>query len=135
MAARAVVQKADKRDRRNGNGNGNNAKAATRRKRTPEDRFEELRSMVRRYEATYLECRDLGHPWTLRSVHKAEAAYIRETMCPRCSTTRYEEYSLHGAIRMRSYAYPATYKLEGTARSDRPYLRALALESAVASSS
>lgn len=73
---------------------------------------------------TYLECRDLGHSWRVRTLtrqeiregvrgkHKALWGYLRVARCSRCRTVRTDRIDALGNVSTRSYSYPDNYQIE-----------------------
>lgn len=77
----------------------------------------------RRYDATFLACRDYGHAWTevgipdrgalraARTIHRAR--YGREVECLRCECRRVEWIASDGDVVARHYSYPDGYSVSG----------------------
>jgi len=98
------------------------ARARTRsRSRAQSDQSESVADRLGALDATFLECRDLHHAWTVAEYRADGGRIVRTLVCDRCGTHRHDVWSTRGERVGASYDYPDGYSLAG---SDYPTDRA-----------
>lgn len=92
------------------------------------------------YFTQYVDCRDLGHQWKLKSQSVEDGRLYRTTKCNRCSTTKDEIISRYGqALIHPRYTHPDGYLInsstKGIVGNGKSFWRAIQFSTAAGSSS
>lgn len=80
----------------------------------------ELETTISNYDETFLECRDLRHPWAVVGYFRNGAGITRIMQCRRCPTKRFQTVSARGEILSNRYEYPDGYQISGTGAGGVP---------------
>jgi hypothetical protein len=72
---------------------------------------ETSRSVMRDYPNEFVDCRDMGHVWSVSTLTKNGTVLDRTLVCERCSMERSEVISQYGTILTRHYYRPENYTL------------------------
>lgn len=65
------------------------------------------------YDSTFLECRDLRHPWAVVGCYRKGGKIVRQLQCRRCPTTRFQTLAADGRYVGNRYEYPDGYLISG----------------------
>lgn len=65
------------------------------------------------YDETFLECRDLHHPWRVLGFYRVGAEIRRRLICSRCSTEATDVWRPNGERIKRGYKYVEGYNIKG----------------------
>lgn len=68
---------------------------------------------TRQYDDTYLDCRDLRHPWKVVGFYRQAGDIRRILECTRCGTQRNDHWHSDGQREPSSYSYAEGYQVEG----------------------
>jgi hypothetical protein len=63
------------------------------------------------YPQTFLECRDIRHPWQIVGYYHQGGEIVRTLTCPRCGTDRRDYWSPGGMRRRNVYSYADGYRI------------------------
>ena len=78
---------------------------------------------LRAYDETFLECRDLRHPWQALGYYRNNGEVRRALVCTRCGMERTDVWSSGGARVGSNYAQPEGYAIRGTEHVSYAYVR------------
>lgn len=68
------------------------------------------------YPIEFVQCRDTGHLWKVKSDNVESGRLFRVLVCSRCSTVREEIISKYGGLLQRTYTHPDGYTLSSVVK-------------------
>ena len=73
-----------------------------------------IRDIAKRYDASMLDCRTIGHAWRPQSAAWLQGGGIEQILgCSRCEAKRIQYLDKQGYVTGRHYDYPEGYSIPG----------------------